>query len=189
MAAWFVGAHALHDRFMLPHFVRRDFFDVLTQLRRVRLQLSRRSGSRRSWSFAFRRSGQSLRRECELELRQALEPWNVLAEETTSGRTVRTVDSSLERMQVKLSGLHHRIPLRWLHATAARCRSVLPANRAKRSRRTISRSPAFGGAYIPQFRCTRRLSSTLSTAGTSAPIGRCTYHVGPPDGRVYMAGQ
>ena len=112
---------ALHDRFMLPHFVRRDFSEVLTQLARRRLQFRR--------EVVCVASGVSLsedRIDCcrgvELELRHALEPWNVLAEETTSGGTVRTVDSSFERMQVKVSGFT-RNPATQLHATVAECHS------------------------------------------------------------------
>jgi uncharacterized protein (DUF2126 family) len=95
----------LHDRFMLPHFVRARFLRGARAPARGRLQLrgevvcravgislSEDRIDRRRWSV-------------ELELRQALEPWNVLAEETTSGGTVRSVDSSLERIQVKVSGL------------------------------------------------------------------------------------
>ena len=55
--------------------------------------------------FRFPKVGSIVADGIELELRRALEPWNVLAEETVSGRTVRSVDSSLERMQVKVSGL------------------------------------------------------------------------------------
>ena len=57
------------------------------------------------FEFRFPKAGSIAAEGIELELRHGLEPWNVLAEESSSGGTVRTVDSSLERMQVKVSGL------------------------------------------------------------------------------------
>ena len=94
---------ALHDRFMLPHFVRRDFREVLAQLRRSGFDFETEWFASH-FEFRFPKIGSIAADGVELELRQALEPWNVLAEETASGRTVRNVDSSLERMQVKVSG-------------------------------------------------------------------------------------
>jgi uncharacterized protein (DUF2126 family) len=49
----------------------------------------------------------------QIELRQALEPWHVLGEEPGGGGTARYVDSSVERLQVKVSGMtgnRHLVP-------------------------------------------------------------------------------
>ena len=94
----------LHDRFMLPHFVARDFDDILADLRRAGYELET------EWfaphlEFRFPLYGRVTRRDVHLELRQALEPWHVMGEEAGAGGTVRYVDSSVERLQVKMTGV------------------------------------------------------------------------------------
>ncbi|MGA2048614.1 MAG: transglutaminase family protein, partial [Terracidiphilus sp.] len=175
----------LHDRFMLPEFIRRDLREVLGRLREFGHSFED------EWfdahlEFRFPKIGSIAADGVELELRQALEPWNVLAEETFSGRTVRTVDSSMERIQVKLSG----VTLESRYAVACNGRKV-PLQP------TGEPGTALAGV---RFRA-RRLSATLHpTVPVHAPlvfhlidrmrgnsIGQCTYHVGPPDGRLYTA--
>jgi uncharacterized protein (DUF2126 family) len=182
--------NTLHDRFMLPHFVRRDFFDVLTCLRGSGYNFEEKWFASHM-EFRFPKIGSITAEGFELELRHALEPWNVLAEETTSGRTVRAVDSSFERIQAKVSGL------------AAESRYAVTCNgRRVPLYSTGENSPgepaeAVGGV---RFRA-RQLSALLHpTVPVHAPltfdiidlwkqrsIGRCTYHVGSPDGRAYTA--
>jgi uncharacterized protein (DUF2126 family)/transglutaminase-like putative cysteine protease len=94
----------LHDRFLLPHYVWQDFQDVIQDLNE--------SGYRfeEEWfaphqEFRFPFFGKTNYREIQLEVRNALEPWHVLGEEGMASGTVRNVDSSLERVQIKTQGM------------------------------------------------------------------------------------
>ena len=94
----------LHDRFLLPHFVWQDFGDVIADLNEAG------HAFRTEWfsphlEFRFPLVGETNYRESRIELRRAIEPWHVLGQEGHIGGTVRYVDSSLERLQVKVSGL------------------------------------------------------------------------------------
>ncbi|MEO1236450.1 MAG: transglutaminase family protein, partial [Planctomycetota bacterium] len=94
----------LHDRFLLPHFVEEDFRDVLEDLQEHGFAVNP------AWydaffEFRFPRHGTLTRDGVTIELRQAIEPWLTLGEEATGQGTARYVDSSLERMQVKVTGL------------------------------------------------------------------------------------
>jgi uncharacterized protein (DUF2126 family) len=175
----------LHDRFMLPEFVTRDLREILARLRLSGYNFED------EWfdaqlEFRFPKIGSIAADGVELELRQALEPWNVLAEETYSGRTVRTVDSSMERIQVRVSGF--TTESRYVVACNGRRVPLQPTGES---------GVALGGV---RFRA-RRLSASLHpTVPVHAPlvfhlidclrgcsIGQCTYHVGPPDGGSYAA--
>lgn len=174
---------ALHDRFMLPDIIKRDLREVLARLRLSGYNFEDEWFDSH-FEFRFPKIGSVAADGIELELRQALEPWNVLAEETYSGRTVRTVDSSMERMQVRVSGL--TMESRYVVACNGRRVPLQPSG--------VS-GEALGGV---RFRA-RRLSASLHpTIPVHAPlvfdlidslrghsIGQCTYHVGPPDGGSY----
>jgi uncharacterized protein (DUF2126 family) len=95
---------AIHDRFLLPHFVMRDFEDVLDETRRAGLDLDV-DWFAPHFHFRFPRIGAFTQRDIHVELRQAIEPWYVLGEENAAGGTARYVDSSLERLQVRVSGM------------------------------------------------------------------------------------
>ncbi|HJQ03976.1 MAG TPA: transglutaminase family protein [Nocardioides sp.] len=99
---------ALHDDFLLPEGCTADIEEVVADLRQHGIAFEP------EWlapftEFRFPRIGATTIRtpqgEVALELRQAIEPWNVLGEEATAGGTARYVDSSLERIQVSVRGL------------------------------------------------------------------------------------
>ncbi|MEZ4332559.1 MAG: transglutaminase family protein [Myxococcota bacterium] len=93
----------LHDRFLLPRFVEADLREVLRELALAGFDFDP------AWfaphlEFRFPRFGAIHYRGIALELRQAIEPWYVLGEEPAAGGTVRFVDSSVERLEVSVSG-------------------------------------------------------------------------------------
>ena len=95
---------ALQDRFMMPHWVADDFDDLLGELQRAGFPLER-SWFEPHFEFRFPRYGEVNLDATRVELRGALEPWHVLGEEASSTGQARYVDSSLERLQVKVEGL------------------------------------------------------------------------------------
>ncbi len=90
---------------MLPHFVAQDMRDVVLDLQRAGYAFEF------EWfapflEFRFPRFGTVVYHGIEIELRQAIEPWHVLGEEVAAGGTARYVDSSVERMQIKVSHMN-----------------------------------------------------------------------------------
>jgi len=172
----------LHDRFMLPHFVWDDLKDVACDLQRAGYPFQL------EWlapfeEFRFPHYGSVSIQDIRLDINGALEPWPVLGEEMSNQGTARFVDSSVERVQVKVSGLREE-------------RYVIACN----GRRVPLRGTGAHGEYVAgvRFRAWHPPSALHPTIGVHSPlvfdvidtwngraIGGCTYHVAHPGGRNY----
>ncbi len=95
----------LHDRFMLPAFIKMDFDDVLREMQSAGYAFDS-SWFAPHYEFRFPRVGTIQSAGITLSLRNALEPWHVMGEEGAPGGTARYVDSSLERIEVHVTGMN-----------------------------------------------------------------------------------
>jgi uncharacterized protein (DUF2126 family)/transglutaminase-like putative cysteine protease len=172
----------LHDRYMLPYFVEQDFADVLEEQQAAGFPLQAQWFTPH-FEFRFPKYGDFAIEGLEIELRQALEPWHVMGEEGAPGGTVRYVDSSVERLQVKATGLP---PDRY----------VLTCN----GRRMPLRPTGNVGEFVAgvRYRAWQPPASLHPTIGVHTPLtfdivdtwmkrslGGCQYHVMHPGGRNY----
>ncbi|AYL97813.1 DUF2126 domain-containing protein [Mucilaginibacter celer] len=172
----------LHDRFLLPHYCYKDMTEVVNSLRDAGY------GFDISWfepffSFRFPFLGELQVDDINIEIKMAIEPWHVLGEEMSSSGTSRFVDSSLERVQVKISGLTDS-------------RYTFLCNGLK----IPLKSTGIQGEYIAgvRYRAWQPPSALHPTIGIDTPlvfdlydnwtqksIAACQYHVSHPGGRSY----
>jgi uncharacterized protein (DUF2126 family) len=172
----------LHDRFMLPHFVQQDFEDVVEDLQNAGYPM-KPEWFAPHFSFRFPVYGDITKRGVNLEIRQALEPWHVLGEQGAAGTAVRYVDSSLERLQVKVKGMidsRHQLACNGyavpLHPTGAEGEYVAGVRfRAWQPPECLH--PTIG-VHSP-------LTFDLVDGWNQRSIGGCVYHVSHPGGLSY----
>ena len=173
---------SIHDKWMLPHFVKDDFRDIVQDLQDHGFAFDP------AWfdphhEFRFPLVGEYAARNIQLELRQAIEPWHVLGEEQTSGGTSRYVDSSVERLQVLIRNLTdsrhvltcNGVPVP-LHPTGRQGEFVAGV-------RFRAWSP--GSALHPTMPIDSPLTFDLVDTWNHRSVGGCQYHVVHPGGRAY----
>jgi uncharacterized protein (DUF2126 family)/transglutaminase-like putative cysteine protease len=172
----------LHDRFLLPAFVEADITDVVDDLRAHGIDFDLR------WldpflQFRFPLLGTAQLGPITLELRAAIEPWHVLGEQATGSGTARYVDSSVERLQVRIDGA---TPGRHVLTCNALAVPVRPRpNAADQVAGVRFRAWAPPSALHPTIAVHSPLVFEVIDTWSGQSIGGCTYHVVHPGGRAY----
>ncbi|KIH77963.1 Uncharacterized conserved protein, DUF2126 family [Geoalkalibacter ferrihydriticus] len=172
----------LHDRFLLPHFVREDMRQVVADLKRAGYPFDLQ------WfepflEFRFPHFGSVQIDDMELELRFAIEPWHVLGEEMGSQGTARFVDSSVERLQLRITGLTEP-----RHAVVCNGRRLALRGTGRQGEYVVGvryRAWQPPSALHPTIKPHSPLVFKVIDTWSGLSIGGCTYHVSHPGGRSY----
>jgi uncharacterized protein (DUF2126 family) len=173
---------ALHDRWLLPHFVAADLKDVIADLTAVGYPFAVQ------WfepfvEFRFPRFGTVSYDGVTIELRQAIEPWHVLGEEVSGTGTARYVDSSVERLQVKVTGMNGGRHVVTCNGRALPLAATGVPNEFVAGLRFKAWSPP--SALHPTIGVQAPLTFDLVDVWAGRALGGCTYHVAHPGGRNY----
>lgn len=172
----------LHDKYMLPHFIFDDIRDVCSTLQDWGYPFLL------NWfkpflEFRFPVYGRHYVQGMEMELRQGIEPWHVLGEEVSQSGTSRFVDSSLERMQIKLKQF---IPERYIVCCNRRKIQLTPTGREGEYVAGIRyRAWQPASALHPLLKVNSPLVFDIVDTWSGKTVGGCSYHVSHPGGRAY----
>jgi uncharacterized protein (DUF2126 family)/transglutaminase-like putative cysteine protease len=173
----------LHDRFLLPYWMWRDFEDVLAHLAAAGFALPAEA----YLPFVELRCPLVGTLEVDggmIEVRNAIEPWHVLGEEATATGTARYVDSSVERIEVRTRGLDPE-------------RHVIAVNRHILPLRSAGRDVHVGGvrfrawcpphALHPHIGIHHPLQLDVVDTWAKRGVVGAAYHVWHPEGQAFDA--
>jgi uncharacterized protein (DUF2126 family)/transglutaminase-like putative cysteine protease len=172
----------LHDRCLLPTFIRMDFEDVLADLREAGFAFDN-AWFEPHFEFRFPLVGQVTVRGMELTLRNALEPWHVMGEEGATGGTVRYVDSSLERMEVHITGYNDSRYVVTCNGRAIPLQPTGVAGQLVAGVRYKAWNPP--SSLHPSIGQHGPLTFDIVDTWMNKSLGGCQYHVVHPGGRNY----
>ena len=179
LTRWGTG---LHDRFLLPTFVQMDFEDVMADLRAAGFAFDS------TWfaphlEFRFPLIGEVATMGIHLSLRSALEPWHVMGEEGAPGGNVRYVDSSLERIELKVSGLNDNRHLITVNGQAVPLQPTGRIGEFVCGVRYRAWQPP--SALHPGIAPHAPLTVDIVDRWLQRSMGGCRYHVAHPGGLSY----